>query len=82
MGRVLIRCLRPVAQSDAHVCPNGDVWHLSCVRSYLRQVRETYRGEASAVVRALNRKRLRELRAYFGISGYSYVFEVVSSDEE
>ena len=69
VGRDLMRCLRPVAQSEAHVCPNGDVWHLSCVRSYLLQVRETYCGEACAVMRALNRQRLRELRAYFKMGG-------------
>ena len=77
-----MRCLRPVAQSKAHVCPNRYVWHLSCIRRYLRQVRETYRGEACAVVRALNSQRLRELRAYFGMGGSADVPEVVSSDEE
>ena len=28
VGRDLTQCRRPVAQSEAHVCPNGDVWHL------------------------------------------------------
>ena len=82
VGRDLMRCLRPVAQSEAHVCHNGDVWHLSFVRRYLRQVRETYSGEACAVVRALNRQLIRELRAYFGMGGSADVPEVVSSDEE
>ena len=59
-----------------------EMWHLSCVCRYLRQVRETYRGEACAVVRALYRQRLRELRGYFGMGSSADVPEVISSDEE
>ena len=82
VGRVLIRLLHPVTQSEAHVCPNKDVCHLSCVRCYLRQVLETYCSEACSVLRDLYRQRLRELRAYFGMGSSADVPEVVLSDKE
>ena len=82
VGRELMGCLRPVAQREAHVSPNGDVWHLSCVCRNLRQMRETYRGDACAVVRDLYRQRLRELRSYFRMGSTVNVPEVVSSDEK
>ena len=58
-----------------------EMWHLSCVRRYLRQARETYRDEVCADVRALYR-RLRELRVFVGMGGSADVPEVVLSDEE
>ena len=81
VGRDLTQCRRPVVQSEAHVCPNGDVWHLSCVRRNLQAVREAFQGEVSPLVRALYR-RVRELRAYFGMGSFADVPEVVSSDED
>ena len=82
VGRDLMQCRRPVAQSEAYVCPNGDVWHLSCVRRNIRNVREALQGEGSPLARAVYRQRVRELHAYFGMGGFADVPEVVSSDEE
>ena len=82
VGRDLTMCLRPVAHSEAHVCPNGDVWHLSCVRRHLRQVRESFQGETSLLMRALYRQRIRERRAYFGMGSSADVPEVISDNEE
>ena len=77
VGRDLTQCQRPVAQREAHVCSSGDVWNLSCVRRYLRQVCETYRCEACAAVRVLYRLRLCELRCFFGMGGSANVPEIV-----
>ena len=69
------------SERDARV-PNGNVWHLSCVRIQIRQVRESFQGEAFPLVRALYRQRVRELRAYFGMGGSSDVPEVISDEEK
>ena len=82
VGRDLTQCRRPVAQSEAHVCPNGDVWHLQCVRRNFQTLREAFQGEVSPLVRALYRQRVRELRAYFWMGSFADVPEVVSSNEE
>ena len=82
VGRDLTMCLRPVSRSEAHVCPNCDMWHLSCLRRHFRLVRESFQGEASPLVRALYRPRIRELRAYFGMGSFADVPEVISDDED
>ena len=64
-----------------HVCPNEDVWHLSCVRRNLQSVREAFQGQATPLVRPLYRQRIRELRAYFGMGSFADVPDVISDDE-
>ena len=82
VGRDLMQCRRPFAQSEAYVCPNGDVWHLFCVRRDIRNVREAFQGEDSPLARAVYRQRVREHRAYFGMGGFADVPEVISDDEQ
>ena len=77
-ARHVLGCRRPVIRGEAFVLPSGGVWHLSCVRRYLRQVHVWDRGFPPEQLRL----RQEELRYWFGLGGSADLPEVISDDED
>ena len=77
-ARHVLGCRRPVIQGETFVLSTGIVWHLSCVRHYLRRVQVWDSGFPPEQLRL----RLEELRYWFGLGRFADLPEVISDDED